>query len=76
MENYDELSINLNRLCKFACGHSNCPPEVCQITMSSPDGHLIERRKEEGKDNHLPGVVTVPENFDEDSVKNQDKNDK
>ncbi|KAL6351717.1 hypothetical protein LRP88_15008 [Fusarium phalaenopsidis] len=68
VEAYDVLNVDLNRLCKFACKYGYCPPDTCQIVNPSPG--------EEEEDERVPGVVTVPPDYDEDSVKNRDKNDK
>ncbi|KAM5368692.1 hypothetical protein ACJZ2D_009358 [Fusarium nematophilum] len=68
VEAYDVLSVDMNRLCKFACKYGYCPPDVCQIVNPRPG--------QEEEDEGVPGVITVPPDYDEDSVKNRDKNDK
>ncbi|RSL72579.1 hypothetical protein CEP53_000989 [Fusarium sp. AF-6] len=73
---YGILSVNLNRLCNFTCRYGYCPPKVCQT--ATPNAHQGGKWKREkrGSNDHAPGVVTIPPDFEEDSVKNRDKNDK
>ncbi|UPK90738.1 hypothetical protein LCI18_001673 [Fusarium solani-melongenae] len=73
---YDVLSVDLNLHCKFACRYGYCPPEVCQITIPNADEDRKKKREEEGRNHLVPGVITVPPDFGEDSVKNQEKNGK
>jgi hypothetical protein len=34
---WDELDVDLNRLCKFACKHGYCPDDVCGHPIVDPD---------------------------------------
>lgn len=57
----------MNRLCKFACKYGYCPSQICKRKSSSSAGD----------ENDVPdGIVTVPPDYDEDSIKNRGENDK
>lgn len=73
---YDVLRVDLNRLCNFTCRYGYCPPQVCQIAIPNAEEDGKKKREEDGTNHRAPGVVTVPPNFGEDSVKNREKNDK
>jgi hypothetical protein len=65
----DPFNVDLNRLCKFACKYGYCPSEVCLRRLSSPVS-------EDADIDETNGAVTVPPDYDEDSVKTRDENDK
>ncbi|WAO87375.1 Hypothetical protein NCS54_00468200 [Fusarium falciforme] len=73
---YDVLSVDLNRHCKFACRYGYCPAEVCQTAIPNANEDGKKKREEEGSNDLMPGVVIVPLGFNKDSVKNRDKNNK
>ncbi|SPJ78830.1 uncharacterized protein FTOL_07221 [Fusarium torulosum] len=57
----DPFNVDLNRLCKFACKYGYCPSQICKRKSSSSAGD----------ENDVPdGIVTVPPDYDEDSIKN------
>lgn len=63
----DPFDVDLNRLCKFACKYGFCPSTVCMRKPSSTA---------DDEDEVPEGIVTVPPDYDEDSVKARDENNK
>lgn len=73
---YDILTVDLNRHCNFACKYGYCPADICQPAAPNPSEDRKKKRDEKRSNNLVPSVITVPSDFNEDSVKNRDKNDK
>ncbi|KAF4450549.1 glycoside hydrolase family 18 protein [Fusarium austroafricanum] len=64
----DPFDVDLNRLCKFGCKYGYCPREICKKVNS-------DASDDDDEDEVPDGVVTVPPDYDEDSVKTRDEND-
>ncbi|KAJ4021153.1 hypothetical protein NW752_004160 [Fusarium irregulare] len=65
----DPFNVDLNRLCKFACKYGYCPSEVCKRKSSNSGSVDVDV-------DETNGVITVPPDYDEDSVKTRDENDR
>ena len=66
----DSFDVDINRLCKFACKYGYCPDEICRKVETDTSD------EEDETDEAPPGIIPVPPDYDKDSVKNRDTNDK